>query len=58
MSPSNASNKGVTWSSDDESVATVSDGVITSVSAGTANITVTTVDGGKTATCEVTVTNL
>ena len=54
--PSNASDKSVTWESDDESVATVSDaGVVTAVAAGTATITVTTTDGSKTATCEITV---
>jgi len=57
FTPSNATNKAVTWESDDESVATVSAGVVTAVAAGTANITVTTVDGGKTATCVVTVVN-
>ena len=56
VSPSNATNKSVTWSSDKESVATVSDsGVVTAVAAGSATITVTTVDGAKTATCAVTV---
>ena len=57
ISPSNADNKNVSWSSDDEDVATVnSNGKITAVAAGTANITVTTEDGSKTATCAVTVT--
>lgn len=56
VSPSNATYKDVTWSSDDETVATVENGVVTAVSGGTATITVTTVDGGLTATCEVTVT--
>ena len=57
ITPSNALNKNVTWTSNNTSVATVSDaGVVTGVSAGTAVITVTTVDGGKTATCNVTVT--
>lgn len=54
--PSNATNKSVTWSSSNTSVATVSGGLVTAVSAGSATITVTTVDGGKTATCAVTVT--
>ena len=47
-------NNTVTWSSDAEGVATVKDGVVTGVSAGTANITVTTANG-KTATCKVNV---
>ncbi len=55
--PDNASLKTVTWSSSDESVAEVdADGVVTAVGMGTATITVKTVDGEKTASCEVTVT--
>lgn len=54
--PPNATDKTVTWSSDDEDVATVANGVVTGVSAGTATITATA--SGKTATCEITVTNL
>ena len=56
VEPANATNKAVTWSSSDASIATVKDGVVTAVTPGTAKITVTTVDGNKTATCEVTVT--
>lgn len=55
--PSNATNKNVTWSSSADSIASVVDGEVTAVSAGSATITVTTVDGGKTATCSVTVTS-
>lgn len=55
VAPENASNKNVNWSSSDETVATVADGVVTAIKAGTTTITVTTVDGEKTATCEVTV---
>ena len=55
--PTNAANKTVTFSSDEPSVATVDNaGVVSAVAPGTATITVTTVDGGKTATCSVTVT--
>ncbi len=55
VTPSNATTKDIIWSSSNESVATVSDdGVVTAVGAGTATITATTVDGGKTATCTVT----
>jgi len=54
--PEDASEKAVTWASSDEAVCTVSaKGLVTAVSAGTATVTVTTVDGGKTATCEVAV---
>lgn len=56
ISPSNATNKNVSWSSNNESVATVSDGVVTAVAEGNAVITVTTEDGNYTATCNVTVT--
>lgn len=58
VSPSNATNLNITWSSDDESVATVVDGVVTGVSVGTATITVETVDGNYTDTCVVTVAKL
>ena len=44
----------VTWTSDDESVATVENGVVTAVAEGTATITAEA--GGKTSTCTVTVT--
>lgn len=55
VSPSNATNKAVSWSSNNNSVATVDNGKITAVSKGTAVITVTTTDGSKTASCNVTV---
>ena len=54
--PDNATNKKVRWTSDNETVATVSeDGVVTAVAGGTAVITATTHDGLFTATCTVTV---
>ncbi|MBO4768891.1 MAG: Ig domain-containing protein, partial [Bacteroidales bacterium] len=54
--PENATDKSVTWSSSNASVASVdADGKVTGVAAGTATITATTTDGGKTATCAVTV---
>ena len=53
--PTNATNRAVTWSSSDNAVATVSDGVVTGVSAGTATITVTTVDGNRIASSVITV---
>ena len=57
VTSSNATNKGVTWSVAPEGVVTVADGVVTAVAPGTATVTVTvtTDDGGKTATCAVTV---
>lgn len=56
IEPAAATDKSVTWSSDNTSVATVSDGKVTAVKAGTATISVKTADGGKVATCVVTVT--
>jgi len=54
--PSNATNKSVSYSSNNTGVATVnSSGLVTAVSNGTATITVTTADGNKTSTCAVTV---
>lgn len=56
ITPSNATDKSVTWSSSNPSVATVNSGAVTAKGRGTAIITVKTNDGGKTATCTVTVT--
>ena len=56
--PTNATNQSVTWSSSNTTVATVSTtGLVTGKVAGSANITVTTVDGTKTATSAITVTS-
>ena len=55
--PVTATDKSVTWESSDTAVATVQDGTVTAVGAGEATITVKTADGGKTATCTVTVTD-
>lgn len=56
VKPSTASNKAVTWSSSNTSVATVdSKGVVTAKKVGTATITVKTKDGGHTAKCKVSV---
>lgn len=52
--PTNATNKTVTWTTSNNEVATVANGEVTIVGAGTCNITVTT-NNGKTATCVVTV---
>lgn len=57
ISPENATNKNVTYTSSDEAIATVAtDGTITAVAAGSATITVTTEDGNFTDTVAVTVT--
>ncbi|MDY6933800.1 MAG: SUMF1/EgtB/PvdO family nonheme iron enzyme [Spirochaetota bacterium] len=54
VEPADAADKSVSWSSDNESIATVaSDGTVTAIAAGIATITVTTTDGGFTAVCEV-----
>ena len=56
VKPDNADNRKVTWSSDKTDVATVGGvGRVTAVKAGEAVVTVTTEDGGKTASCKVTV---
>ena len=56
VQPDNATNKNVTWSTSNASIATVdANGEVTAVSAGTATITVTTADGSFTASCTVTV---
>lgn len=56
ISPSNATNKVVTWKSSNTSVVTVnSNGIVTAVANGTATITAVTVSGNKTASCKVTV---
>ena len=56
VSPSNASSKDLSWSSSNANVVTVANGLITAVAAGTATITVSSVeDNNKTASCTVTV---
>ena len=57
VTPSNATNKEVTWKSSNASIASVAfDGTVTGLKAGTCNITATTADGSnKSATCKITV---
>ena len=55
VAPQDASNKAVTWSSSNTTVATVNNGVVTALALGTATITVTTQDGGFTASYALTV---
>ena len=58
FTPTEPSEKTVTWASSDKTVATVDqNGKVTAVGVGTATITVLTKDGGYTDTCTVTVSN-
>ena len=56
VEPNDATNKNITWTSSDSTVATVTDGVVQAINKGTATITVRTEDGSYTAECTVTVT--
>ena len=57
VTPSNATNKAVTWTSSNTNAVTVSSsGLVTAVAVGNSTITVRTADGGFTATCAITVT--
>ena len=53
--PSDATNKAITWSSSAPTIASVSNGVVTALASGSAVITVTTADGGFTASYNLTV---
>ncbi|WP_280764461.1 Ig-like domain-containing protein [Parabacteroides sp. PFB2-10] len=56
ITPEDATNNSVSWTSSDEAVATVDEsGEVKAIAMGSATITTTALDGGKTATCEVTV---
>ncbi len=57
ITPANATNKTVLWSSNNPSMVSVQDGLVTALAEGEAIVTVTTVDGGYTANCTVTVTD-
>jgi uncharacterized protein YjdB len=57
VTPDDATDSSVAYTSDDEAIATVDErGLVTGVSAGSATITVTTTDGAKTSTADITVT--
>lgn len=59
VAPADAANQAVNWTSSDDQTATVdATGKVTGIKVGTATITATTVDGGKTASCAVTVNPL
>ncbi len=55
ITPANATNKNVTWSASGDGVVSVVDGLVRALKPGTSTVTATTVDGGFTANCEVTV---
>jgi hypothetical protein len=56
FTPTNATNQNITWSSSDETVATVAaSGLVSAVKKGSATITATSADGNHTSTCAVTV---
>ena len=55
ITPSNATNTEIKWTSSDEHIATVDRGIVTGKSAGTVTITATTVDGSKKDECHITV---
>lgn len=58
VSPVNADNLSVSWTISDTGIATVKEGVVTGVKPGKARITAQTEDGGYTAHCEVTITEI
>jgi uncharacterized protein YjdB len=58
IAPENSTNKTIKWTSSDNTVVTVDGtGKLTAIKAGEATVTATTVDGGKTSSCVVTVTS-
>ena len=58
FNPSDATDRRVVWTSDNEAVLTVSaDGVLTPLKAGNARVTARSANGGFQATCQVTVTS-
>lgn len=57
VSPSNATNKTIIWSSSNASVVTVDEGVVAAIDVGTADVIALSDDGGISATCHITVTD-
>jgi len=57
IEPANASNQNISWTSSDNSVATVNNGTVTAVSEGTATVSAITADGAYEAHCTVNVVN-
>lgn len=55
VTPSNATNKSVSWVISDATVASLSNGTVTAKAAGTAIVTVTTDEGNHTAACQITI---
>ena len=55
VTPQDATDKSVTWSSSNPEVASVDNGTVSGLKPGSVTITATTTDGGKTAECAVTV---
>ena len=53
VTPANATNKAISWTSSNNNLATVINGVVTAKAQGTVVITATTADGGKTASCTI-----
>ena len=56
VSPENATNKTISWTTENKDIATVNAGVVTAIGEGTTNIKATTKDGNITKTCKITVT--
>ena len=56
--PANATNQKLSWQTGDRTIATVNKGTVTGIGEGKTTVTVTTQDGGYTAQCTVTVTDV
>lgn len=58
ITPYNATNKNISWSASDEDVLSVNNGLVTALAEGQSDVTVTTKDGNKTASCHFTVQSI